>query len=574
MKKFGRVMSDIGMTALDVGMMPASAITGKTASDMMGYDYKTNMGRNVLDPAGDTAAIIGSKLTPMVANAVLPGSGSAIAGAQNMVQPQMGGVADNAGSTDNALFAMGGEMDSVGESQLTEFNGPGHEQGGINIPGAEVEGGENKHGSMIQTDRLPATPALKAKLKLDTRKYKYATFAELGRAVKDRFSKVDRNSDTLTKEAMDQQLSYIDQAQEELKAKMMPPQQQGQLQGMPQQQMPMGNSEMQPQHQMPDGSMMPGEQHGGQLQYAYGGKTKYDLGGPYDLNETRSYLDGLSDSPVGSLNLSERSPELNTLNDNRRMGTPGMSSIDTGYKMPVLGVDGSGYGKDNTSIAPKSTMKKKALLPEEKEKKAGNPFSKFATYAPALGSVAQLAMTAANKPTPKDPSMFDTNSDLSPDLVDRTEMDRRISGTYGSVNRDLRNASGGSSGGYLQNRRASGMEEASKRAEGSVQSDSVDAQTLARSKSMNFQQDLQNSSKQFQVTDMNDRDMQAYQSQLSDDVGALSGNVGQVATDVDRDKKLEGMGLYYDQYGRMVDNTGNFVGFDPTKMDNPTKTKT
>ena len=290
MKKFGRVMSDIGMTALDVATSPMSAITGKTASDMMGYDYKTNMGRNVLDPLTDTTAKLGSSVAPMVANVVAPGSGAAVQGmvkaAQGMVQPQMGGVADNAGSTDNALFAMGGEMDSVGESQLTEFNGPGHEQGGINIPGAEVEGGENKHGSMIQTDRLPATPALKAKLKLDTRKYKYATFAELGRAVKDRFSKVDRNSDTLTKEAMDQQLSYIDQAQEELKATMMPPQQpQG---GMPQQQMPMGNSEMQPQHQMPDGSMMPGEQHGGQPQYAYGGKTKYELGGPYDLNETRS----------------------------------------------------------------------------------------------------------------------------------------------------------------------------------------------------------------------------------------------------------------------------------------------
>ena len=248
---------------------------------------------------------------------------------------------------------------------------------------------------------------------------------------------------------------------------------------------------------------------------------------------------------------------------------------DDSFRAPPVSAYGSGYGKDNTSMAAKSTMKKKALLPEEKEKEkqAGNPFSKFATYAPALGSVAQLAMTAANKPTPKDPSMFDTNSDLSPDLVDRTEMDRRISGTYGSVNRDLRNASGGSSGGYLQNRRASGMEEANARAQGSVQSDSVDSQMTARSKEMGFQQDLQNSSKQFQVTDMNDRDMQAYQSQLSNDVGALSGNVGQVATDVDRDKKLEGMGLYYDQYGRMVDNTGNFVGFDPTKMDTPTKTK-
>ena len=553
MGNFKRVAADVGMGLLDNSVGGAyGIITGRSMTKDLGYKTQSNFGRNVLDPGLQAGRNISSAIAPTVANAILPGSGTALQAVQGVVTPLVDNALDN---NQPIMAAYGGDITQPSQEMgaLTEYNGPSHEMGGVQPPGGnfETEGPENNHNGMIQTDRLLAPPELKEKLGLNTSKYANASFAELGRAVKSKLSKVDRETDTFTKEALENKLKLIDDVQESVKQSM-------------------AQEAFQQQQQ----------------QFAMGGnlnnKPKFILGGESDTPFMDSRYSG---SP---LNLSGfANPEQERDMESMKMGqsldllknqsydynrAPSVTNSDPNWRAPIsTGNQGNqGERKLATNNAVIQYNLDNANIPDSTQTDLSTPFSNYARYAPVVGSLAQIGMTLGDKPTAKDPSMFNTDSDIKANLVDRTELERNINNTYGGLNIDLANRSSGSSGSFLQNRRASAMEQAGQLANANLNSSALDTQELARVQNMRYNQDVQNSNKEYAVTDMNDRDAQAYSNELRDSVGALFQNTGQVATDVDRDKKLEGMGLYYDNYGRYVDKFGNYVGFNPTK----TKPKT
>jgi hypothetical protein len=146
------------------------------------------------------------------------------------VESLRGGIRNVPNQGAGSGFASGGS--------LVQYNGPKHEQGGINIGnGNEVEGGETRHKDYIFSDRIIADPKTKK------------TFADVSK----KLNKMYEGKDSITMSTREAALNALRYKQEEFRA---------------------GVTE----------TMMG---YGGQLRYAGGGKIKYEGGGgfqSYDIN--------------------------------------------------------------------------------------------------------------------------------------------------------------------------------------------------------------------------------------------------------------------------------------------------
>lgn len=168
-KSFGGILKDLGQTALNTALLPAEMLVGKNFYDP---SMETDIGAGIA-AGSNLVGDIGSSVLPAVANQFLPGSGTVI----NAVQQGTNGLIED--NTQHSVFqnqqqaqnVMGGigaigmalplltgqpmQMANGGPLEMTQFNGPAHEQGGIAVgPNAEVEGGEVRVEDYIFSDRL------------------------------------------------------------------------------------------------------------------------------------------------------------------------------------------------------------------------------------------------------------------------------------------------------------------------------------------------------------------------------------------------------------------------------------
>lgn len=204
-----------------------TALSTLGASNVIKDSDYSGTGANFMKGAANVVGGVGKAILPMAANVVAPGSGVAVTALQGMgssMNPedpsqtkasrnfqtgaQVAGMGLNhmqaAGAFDKLLqqpqvYAMGGE--------LTHFNGPTHEEGGIALgQDAEVEGGETRHEDYIFSDRIKVPG-------------KKITFAEQSKLIEKRYAK--RPDDKLSVQAKQLELQRLTAAQESIRAKMM-----------------------------------------------------------------------------------------------------------------------------------------------------------------------------------------------------------------------------------------------------------------------------------------------------------------------------------------------------------------
>jgi hypothetical protein len=159
--------------------------------------------------------------------------------------------------------------------------------------------------------------------------------------------------------------------------------------------------------------------------------------------------------------------------------------------------------------------------------------------APILAEGYNAIRTARNKPEAKDINMFDTDTQFTPNLINRDQIKTDIRSNEATAAYDIKNASGGNAGRYLSNRVALNQSANTNLAQANLQSDMADAGELARVEGMNFQQDSANQQKAMQVTNWNDADIAAWEGSLQDSIAGVGQNVGNLGLQLYRNALTE-----------------------------------
>lgn len=173
--------------------------------------------------------------------------------------------------------------------------------------------------------------------------------------------------------------------------------------------------------------------------------------------------------------------------------------------------------------------------------------------APILAEGYNAIRTARNKPEAKDINMFDTDTQFTPNLINRDQIKTDIRSNEATAAYDIKNASGGNAGRYLANRVALNNSANTNLAQANLQSDIADAGELARVEGMNFQQDSANQQKAMQVTNWNDADIAAWEGSLQDSIAGVGQNVGNL-----------GLQLYRNALTDAAYNTGSNSSESPS----------
>ena len=190
---------------------------------------------------------------------------------------------------------------------------------------------------------------------------------------------------------------------------------------------------------------------------------------------------------------------------------------------------------------------------DSKASKNGGMNSSVLRYAPLVGDAINTGVILNNKPVRKDLKMFNTNNDFDANLIDRNAIRNEINSQAGSTRSAIKNVSGGNAGNLASN--LQGIDINSKKAisQAMLQSDSLDAQELARIQAMNYQQAARNAQSEMQVANMNDADKAAYYQALIDQISTGTQNIGNVGTD-NLNRQLANqlpVGYKVDKYGNM-----------------------
>ncbi len=160
----GGVLKDIGNTLLNTAATPFEALSGNNFFDP---EFTTGVGKGI-NKAQDTIGQVGSKVLPIAANLVVPGAGTAITAGRSLFGVEQGGFDDSflsegvantlgtaasigykflrKGGSVNSVFKRvyagggkvpieveGGEASARPDGSFVEFNGPGHDRGGIDV---------------------------------------------------------------------------------------------------------------------------------------------------------------------------------------------------------------------------------------------------------------------------------------------------------------------------------------------------------------------------------------------------------------------------------------------------------
>lgn len=540
-----RILNDLAVGAVDAAMYATpmgaatTAITGKDASSLLGLEYQTKAGKK-FDTVSNTAASIGHSLAPaaggVAAGALgLPpqvGSG-AVQGAQgiygavdqretpetlfnNTAQP-MGGESYGQIPT---TFAMGGN--------LTEFNGPPHEYGGIALTdNAEVEGGETKFNSenFIFSDKVKSNKGLATEFKLP--KLEGTSYSEISKGIKDKYSKVERDNDSFSKEAMERELKKLAESQEITKQKM---------------------------YEKHMSKAMEFAPNGVTTEFRMGGKIKYEGGGKemsayidtvpgvtpgtYNFPDYPSYLDFINSggAPKNDGSGITRMPE----NDNSSMVIPGRDYISTmpSYK---TNTPNSSLANPNRYGTPDPFVAGTADSGETSTNGFNsNQVNSYLKYAPAAANVGQLAYTMANKPEIYDENRYQVDNPYKANRLDFEPFRKDIRESSDTAYRNAVEGSGGS------------------RAVTQASNIALNEQKIKGLSDVNFREQMYNNSEQARVQegtarinqineaykrgmlDVNEANQAMYEAYMFYGIGALGDNIGGIAQDQINTNRVEG----------------------------------
>ena len=404
----------------------------------------------------------------------------------------------------NHMFAQGGDFSEIDAGGTHEQN----PRGGVPMPNnASVEEGETKMGSRVFSNRL-VNPQTGNTFADDSKKY------------------VDskRPNDPISQRYTDKQLDELFGMQESMKPQEAPQPQQG-------------------QNQMFGG----GDWMNTALDGAYNAQYQYNLDNPI-------YPQGVGGtSGFNNTALDGAYNAQNQYNLENPIYPDGRTNVDFSQHNPEFNYETNGLGDDMVGLTPKSVnipkvesnlgiMKTEAPLdagqigadPTGEVDEFGMPTgAKFSPlrYAPIAGDVANLAMTLANKPKPKDLNMFDSSMNLDPNLVNREQIQRDIRSQAGATRELLPDATRGNAGNYLANLQGANLNTSKAIGQASLASNIADSTELGRVQQLKLSQDMGNKRNQMGVANMNDADSAAYQSSLMDSTANLAQNIGGVGTE-------------------------------------------
>lgn len=471
------------------------------------------------------------------AKAVLPVGAAALG---NMLLPGIGGAAAGAltSSIMNNIMANGGP--------LTEYEGGGtHEQnpnGGIPVGKFLVEEGETNFDNYIFSNRLQLSKDKAKELGFSLGNMSYA---DASKKIKNKYK--GREDDTTAQKSMIKELSRLKEAHEAERMLAM-------------------------DNDFNEFS----KKYGGYLK-SNNGKITMALGGPTNLTKTYEQFlkeSGYVDNAVaknayqqyvkqtqeainptgkpymtlkpGEVNIPQVGPdvETNPVTEYMDFETPQLETpvpevnletpdVKVGDVSEVLDIsDDVAQAKEDTNFMDQA-----------------NPYMRMA---PVASNLINLYRLTRSKPEMKDANDFMSNVEFEANLVDREQINRDIRQSEATASRNIRDASGGNSARFLASRMGLNTRANQSLAQANMQSDALDAQELARVQNANYTQDANNLRMKLQIEDINDRDLDVYQSAVADQIGLIGQNIGSIGKEgMDRNTANSVFDYMLDKVGKV-----------------------
>ena len=492
------------------------------------------------------------------------------AGDKSGMTRQLGNLA---GMAAPLMMANGGMLNSYADGGLlTKYeNGGSHEMnpnGGIPIGGnASVEEGETRDKDFIFSDRLKINKKLASEFNLPNKAIG-KTFAEVSKMFEDS----TRPNDKISKNGYDREVGNLKQAQEAFKQvegidQPQPQQMPNQMQQQMQQQMAMGGR----MQYFPGGPLNSFDQNQG----GYGNSTmQANENMPFDYNnEVQKPLNafgtqsgsspqeqpgtvqalpqqGQTRQPATQVNTQAKGMNPNVATNAQQstqgpmqpnvMGTPYNPNQTSGKAGPLL-PNGDFVSDPNRAKTDVSTTAYGDSTGGE------GSYASLLRYAPAVTEGINLARTMANKPTAKDPSMFNTNQSFNPNLIDMNQVSRNVE-SQGEANRkNIRSATGGNQAAMMGNLVGSQLQTDNAIANANIGVQGANNQEYARVEGLNYDQNMRNQRSEMQVTDMNDRDLASWNNQLMDSTSNMGQNLGNIGSDFMNQEMAKNMPIEYYQ---------------------------
>jgi len=440
------------------------------------------------------------------AKAVLPVGAAALG---NMLLPGIGGAAAGAltSSIMNNIMANGGP--------LTEYEGGGtHEQnpnGGIPVGKFLVEEGETNFDNYIFSNRLQISKDKAKELGFSLGNMSYA---DASKKIKNKYK--GREDDTTAQKSMIKELSRLKEAHEAERMLAM-------------------------DNDFNEFS----KKYGGYLK-SNGGKITMALGGPLKTKQTQDFQDWLDINQPGWAD----GYDNGTLNKGKGYGNFGplttkafdkykdsyfldkdsdiVNNMDFGFskpETPTPNVEFDDVDIENPIYDENLPKPKEPNTDENTFMDQANPYMRMA---PVASNLINLYRLTRSKPEMKDANDFMSNVEFEANLVDREQINRDIRQSEATASRNIRDASGGNSARFLASRMGLNTRANQSLAQANMQSDALDAQELARVQNANYTQDANNLRMKLQIEDINDRDLDMYQSAVADQIGLIGQNIGSI----------------------------------------------
>lgn len=437
-------MTGVNAVAYNTGIgQTAAAITGKDVNDLLGYEMKTELGKDVdkvSNTVADTAAMVAPAAvgigvtaatgSPQAGQAAMQGT-TALQGMYDSIDtretdsyldPDMAAGGQqilNQGASlglNSMSFKYGGKMSAkkykgpmsyADGGQLTEFNeGGSHEEnpnGGIpQGPDANVEEGETKVKAKdyIFSDRITASKGMLESLNLSP-KWAKKSFSEISKLIQKKYDPTGkRETDSVVQEGINRELERLILGQEAVKIEL-------------------GGG------QAPQGAPAP---------MAYGGPINYPEGG---------YIDPVNISGIdGSMNYT---PDASNLRLGVDPYTGTIVDANDPFSPSILG-DQNRAGTIPTRSAPEPyspTINSgepgmtKSASGEGINVNYGDATNAFMGITSTVNSMANIRDLKKNKPTPKDLKMFDATTKIRNPKIDYRSIFRANEEAEGRARRSI-----------------------------------------------------------------------------------------------------------------------------------------
>lgn len=500
------------LTASPIGMA-AAAVTGKDIDDLTGYEYTTDVGKEgdrisdtvshgigVVAPAAIGIGVTAATGSPQAGKMAMQG----MTGVQDMydsvdsresdsyLDPDMADGAQNiinqgAGLGMGFMGKNGGQMKKYADGgELTHFEGGGtHEQnpnGGIpQGQNAVVEAGETKVDDYIFSDRLKAPGGLLDALKLDSKKWSNKTFAEVSKAIEQKYDpQSNRKTDEIVKRGIKKDLEKLKEGQEIFKLKKNIP--------SPQKEAVMS--------------------YGGPIKYPEGGFAGYDINDP---------------------NIPNLYGDMGTM-DTLGISNPGMS----GGGLSDAGRSMSGYNPGSVSSGGGGMPSGGPGM--------GEVMNTFNGITATANSMAMIRDLKKNKPKPKDIKMFDSKTKIRNPKLDFRSIFRANEESEGRARRSIASNSKNASD-LIASNIALNRGTQNQNAQTYTKTQQIQAGLDMQVDQMKVGQENANMGRRMQVTDWNDQDEQVWMNALMEARNQMGNNMRQTSKNqynLEQGKSIEG----------------------------------